>query len=768
MKIMCALVFMVLINPLFMYSNTHTPRYKNAKILIEKRVEDLLKKMTLEEKVAQTYCTHTSMFVNDNVIDTVKLAKALENGMGGMRDHFITDEANLIRINNWIQNYLVTKTRLGIPVIIHGEGLHGYVGHHANSFPQAISLSSTWNLDLINEVYSIIANEARSRGVHQLLSPVLDVARDPRWGRFSETFGEDPYLIGEIAVQVMKSFQGENQDVSKPNHVMATVKHFPGYGTSQGGLNIAPIVATEREFREIFLYPFKQAVERGKAMSVMPSYGEYDGIPTHTNEYLLRDVLRKQWGFKGIVVSDYFAIDILGKGWIWEFNRHQVAEDSVQAAQMAMTAGVNIEMIHTHAYYAIKDLVKSGKLSEKILDNAVREILTCKFQLGLFENNQTNPEIAIAISKELNTKSIALQSAKQGIIMLKNANKTLPFTNSKIKKIAVIGPNATDTILGDYSTPKPIYFVSVLEGIKKRAGTEFDVLYARGCNVTPHTGEFASQLELDRKLLNEALIVARQADVIVLAVGGNIQTDREGRDRSDLQMLGLQNELIDSVCAIGKPVILSLFGGKLYAIPETYNKVDATLLCWTLGQETGNAVAAVLFGDENPGGKLTASVPVSTGHLPCYYNKKPSAYNRSYFYEEYVGGAIYPFGYGLSYTTFEIKNVKMEKELISRTESVKLTAEITNTGDVDGAEVVQLYLRDVISSVTRPMKQLKDFERVYLKKGETKVLEFTLTPEKLSFYDRKMNFIVEPGDFEVMVGNSSLDKDLQKVKFTVN
>jgi beta-glucosidase len=303
--------------------------------------------------------------------------------------------------------------------------------------------------------------------------------------------------------------------------------------------------------------------------------------------------------------------------------------------------------------------------------------------------------------------------------------------------------------------------------MKKRAGSDYEILYARGCNITPNTPEFATQLLADRKLMNQAIAIARKADIIVLAVGGNIDTDREGRDRSDLQMLGLQNELIDSVCKLGKPVVLSLFGGKLYAIPETYKKVDATLLCWTLGQETGNAVAAVLFGDANPSGKLTVSIPVSTGHLPCYYNKKPTAFGRSYFFEDYVGGCVYPFGYGLSYTTFEIKNLKIPGENFNSNDTINITAEVTNTGNVDGAEVVQLYLRDMISSVTRPLKQLKDFERVQLKPGETKQVTFSLTPEKLSFYDRNMNFVVEPGVFEVMVGNSSLDKDLKKLKFEV-
>lgn len=767
MKTHLLLFVLLFVNVQFGSSIGNRPPYKNTSLTFEKRADDLLGRMTLDEKVAQTFCLSSEWFIKNNVVDTIKLAEALKNGMGQIRDYFVTDERNSVRINNWIQKHLAEKTRLGIPVIIHGEGLHGYVGNNATSFPQAIALSSTWNLELLDKVYSTTANEARSRGVQHLLSPVLDVARDPRWGRFSETFGEDPYLIGEIGVQVIKSYQGENQDVNHSQHVMATLKHFPGSGTTVGGLNVAPMVTGERDFREIFLYPFKQAVQRGKAMSVMAFYGEYDGIPTHTNTHLLRTILRKEWGFKGMVVSDYFALNLLRQGWMWEFNRHQVAGDSVEAARLAITAGVNIEMVVVECYSALRDLVLNGKVPRSVLDGVVRETLICKFKVGLFDHYLANADRAVEISNDPQSNQIAFDAAKQSIILLKNSNNTLPISSSKYKKIAIIGPNAKDTILGDYSTKKPRYFVSVFDGIKQRAGSEFEVLYAQGCQITPNTSEFSEQLVNDRKLLNEALAIAQKADVIVLAVGGNIETDREGRDRSDLQMLGLQNELIAGVCKLGKPVVLSLFGGKLYAIPEIYKKVDASLLCWTLGQETGTGFAAVLFGDANPSGKLTVSIPVSTGHLPCYYNKKPSAFGRSYFYEDYIGGCVYPFGFGLSYTTFDISTPLLQTKTISATDTLNITVEVTNTGKYTGAEVVQLYLRDIVSSVTRPMKQLKDFKRVELKPGETKQISFTLTPEKLSFYDRDMNFIVEPGKFEVMVGNSSMDKDLKKINFEV-
>ena len=738
-------------------SEPKTPKYKNAKLSNEERVSDLVAQMTLEEKVAQTFCLSADWYIKNGEIDTVKFAEILKNGIGEIRDYWHTEEVNSVRINNWIQKHLAVKTRLGIPAIIHGEGLHGYVNDNSTSFPQAIALASTWNLELLDKVYSIIAKEARSRGASQLLSPVLDIARDPRWGRFSESFGEDPYLTGEIGVQIMKSFQGENANINEPNHVIATLKHFPGSGTTVDGLNVAPMVTGERDFREIFLYPFKQAVIRGKAQSVMAFYGEYDGIPTHTNTHLLRDILRKEWGFDGIVVSDYFAISLLRQGYIWEFYKHQVAKDSIEAAKLAFTAGVNIETVIVENYSALKDLVKNGEIPEKILDDAVREILTLKFKAGLFDNPYNDPKKAQEISNEPASKDVALEAAKQAIIMLKNENNVLPIQTSKYKTIAVIGPNATDTILGDYSTQKPKYFVSVLDGIKKRAGADFKVLYEEGCKITPPLPEFAGQLKKDRESLEKAITTAKNADIIILAVGGNVETDREGRDRSDLQMLGLQNELINKICETGKPVVLCLFGGKLYAIPEIYKKVNATFLCWNLGQETGNGLVSILFGDANPSGKLTVSIPVSTGHLPCYYNKKPSAYGRVYYYEDYVGGCVYPFGYGLSYTTFKIDNIKFEKAEISKNESVKVFADVTNIGNQDGAEVVQLYIRDIISSVTRPMKQLKDFQKVFLKKGETKRVEFSITPEKLSFYDREMNFIVEPGEFEIMVGNSSVN-----------
>lgn len=733
------------------------------------KVKQLLAKMTLDEKAAQTMCLSGEWYINsNNQIDTQKLAKAVKYGIGQMRDHFKTSEKNSVQFTNFIQKYVKNNTRLGIPVIIHGEGLHGYVNDNATSFPQAIALSSTWNPGLLEKICAVTAHEARSRGVQQLLSPILDIARDPRWGRFSETYGEDPYLTGELGVSAIKGYQGANTTISSNKNVIATLKHFPGSATTVGGLNVAPMVTSERDFREIFCYPFKQVIKRANPLSVMAFYGEYDGIPTHTNTHLLRNILRKEMGFKGIVVSDYGALKLLTQGWQWEFNRHQVAVDSADAARLALTAGVNIEMVAPECFPAIPDLVRTGKLPIKILNDAVAEILTLKFNAGLFDKIYASEDEAIQVSNNPESKKLALQAALQGIVMLKNDKQVLPINPTITKTIAVIGPNANEVILGDYSTFKPKYFETVLNGITKRAEADkIKVLYAQGCKITAPLPEFAAQLKADSILVKEAVKTALQADIVVLALGGNIDTDREGRDRSGLTMLGLQYHLIDEVLKTGKPVVLCLFGGKLYAMPEVYKKVQATFLCWNLGQETGNALAQTLFGDNNPSGKLTVSIPVSEGHLPVYYNKKPSAYGRSYYYEDYIGGAIYPFGYGLSYTNFEVSNVAIAKSNIAINETVKVFATVTNTGDKDGATVLQMYVRDIVSSVTRPLKQLKDFKRIFLRKGETAKVEFTITPEKLAFYNRDMKFMVEAGDFEVMVGTSSLDKDLQKLPFTV-
>ncbi len=748
-------------------SEKDEPLYLNSGLPVEERVEDLLSQMTLEEKVAQTHCTTADIFVNNNKIDTSKADSLLIYGIGEIRDYFHTDEAHSVQIHNWIQRHLKENTRLGIPAIIHGEGLHGYVNDNATSFPQAAALASTFNLELIDSVYTVIALEARSRGVAQLLSPVLDVVRDPRWGRFSESFGEDPYLASEIAVHAVNAMQGENQNISDPEHVIATLKHFPGHGTTTGGLNCAPIVASERELLEIFMYPFEQAVKRAGALSVMASYGEFDGIPTHTNDYLLRNILREDWGFNGIVVSDYFAIRLLTMGWQWEFYRHFLAKDTVEAAELAFKAGVNVEMVEQECYPALVDLVKSAKIKEALLDEMVKEVLDLKFRLGLFENPYVEEQRAIEISNRPESRELALEAAKQGVIMLKNEKETLPLTRKKYSKIAVIGPNADKVNLGDYSTEDPKYFVTVREGIEKRAGKEFEVEYAEGCKITTPLQENEEQLKNDKKAIEEAVDVARQSDIIILAVGADRDSDREGRDRSNVQLVGLQKELIDRITSLGKPVVLTIFGGKIYAMPSIYEQSDAVFHCWNLGQETGNGLASVLFGDYCPGGKLTVSIPVSEGHIPSYYNKKPSAYMRDYMFESNPGGAIYPFGFGLSYTTFSVSDLQIEKGSIRADESVKISVRVTNTGQFEGAEVVQLYIRDMVSTVTQPMKQLKDFQRVFLKPGDSTLVELLITPEKLAFYDREMKRKVEPGEFEVSVGTSSMDTDLQKMTFTV-
>jgi len=746
-------------------SSDHMP-YKNKNLHIEKRVDDLISRMTIEEKVAQTLSSNLEIMVNRNAkFDTLKRDSLLSNGIGQMRDYFHCGIDTSVLIINKLQRYLIENTRLGIPAIIHGEGLHGYVNFDATSFPQACALASTFNMELLDSVYSVIAHEARSRGVTQLLTPVSDVVRDPRWGRYSESFGEDQWLNGEITVQVVESFQGENQDIDRQDHVIATLKHFPGHGTTQGGLNIAPVKCGERELHDVYLYPFEQGVKRAGALSVMASYGEYDGMPTHVNHYLLNDVLRDNWGFDGIVVSDYFAVELLAKGWQWEFYRHFVAHDSTEAAKMALEAGVNVELVESSCYPALVDLVKAGIVSESLIDERIKPILRLKFELGLFENPYVNIAQAKGVTNNKQSDKLAKEAARQSIIMLKNEQKLLPLNTDKYQSVAVIGPNADAVLLGDYSTERPKYYVTVLEGIRERMGQNGFVNYAKGCNLVSPDAQNAKIFAEDEQLITEAVALAKRSDVAILVVGANKETDREGRDRSNNQLMGMQEELIEQITALNIPVVLCIFGGKLYATPSIYEQSDAVFQCWNLGQESGNALAEVIFGDYSPGGKLTVSIPISEGHLPVFYNKRPTAYMRDYAYETNPGGAIYPFGFGLSYAEFEISDIRLSTDTINEGELLDASVIITNKGNTFASEVVQLYLNDVVSSLATPMKQLRGFEKVFLAPDESKEVIFTITPEMLSFRNENLNLITEPGEFIVKIGNSSRDQDLKDASF---
>ncbi|MDA3894315.1 MAG: glycoside hydrolase family 3 C-terminal domain-containing protein [Salinivirgaceae bacterium] len=766
-------------------------KYKDKTLSIDERVNDLLSHMTIEEKLAQMVAVNTEVkdlivAKSDSTFDISKVKTELPNGIGQITRisetkggqsqtsdkgaEPLTPYENAI-LSNTLQKYFIEETRLGIPAIFHEESLHGLAAAHATSFPQPIAMAGSFNPELIEKVYALMAKETRLRGAHQVLSPVLDIARDARWGRVEETFGEDPHLTTVIGGAAIRGFQGD-ANFSDGNHVAATLKHFAAHGQPEGGTNTAPANYSERVLREFHFAPFKNIIENETIYSVMATYHELDGVPGHGNKWLLNDILREEWGFKGFVVSDYFAIrEMHYREGVYA---HGVARDGKHAAELALKAGVNIELPFPDCYLHIPKLVKEGTVSIERINQLVGEMLYLKFKLGLFDNPYVDAAKAEEFCGTEANRELALEAALESITLLKNKNNIAPLNLNKIKKIAVIGPNANRYLLGGYSGT-PNYNSTLLEGIKTQIGNNAEVVYAKGCGIT-EGGSWAedhvefSNAEEDVKLIKEAVKVALNADVIVLAIGGNEQTSREAwgnshlGDRADLDLIGYQNQLIDALHKTGKPIIALVYNGRPLAFNNLVEKADAIFECWYLGQESGFASAKVLFGEHNPSGKLPITFPRSVGHLPVYYNHKPSA-RRGYLNGDI--SPLYPFGFGLSYSQFEIAAIALKDATINNGENFTVKATLTNKGKMDGAEVVQVYIRDVQSSVTRPVKELKAFKKVYLKAGETKQIELTLESKSLAFYDINMDYLVEPGEFEIMVGNSSDDKDLVKVRLTV-
>lgn len=749
------------------------PIYKDPTAPIKDRVEDLLSRMTLDEKVAQLTCRWNTkaVFCDDNKnFDPQKAKEVLKNGIGQIgRPSEGKDAFQTAVFCNTIQKYLIEQTRLGIPAMFHEECLHGHAAIDGTSFSQPIGLASTWNTDLIQKVYTLTAEEARVRGTHQALSPVLDVARDPRWGRVEETFGEDAYLVKEMGLAAVRGFQGDMRKGLSDKNVLVTLKHFVAHGQPENGTNCGPANVSDRVLREVFMYPFQKAIEQG-AESVMASYNEVDGVPSHANKWLLTDVLRKEWGFKGVVVSDYYAIEELSI-------RHKLTKDSLMMAKYSIEAGVNVELPEPVMYTKLQQLVAEGKISEALINDNVRLVLRHKFISGAFDHPYVDPEKAKAVVGSRKGDSISLKAAEETIVLLKNENNLAPLKLSAFKNIAVIGPNANDTLLGGYSgTPK--HFVTVLEGIKKYVKDNATVRYAEGCKITlPGKWEEdpvkLSTRESDEKSIQEAVQVANQSDVIILAIGGNELTSREAwtdthmGDRSHLDLIGRQMDLVRALEKTGKPIVVLLFNGSPLAINEIQERIPTIFECWYLGQEAGNAVANVLFGDVSPSGKLPISFPKSVGHIPSYYNYKPSA-RRGYLFDNAVPVApLYAFGYGLSYTTFELSAPVLKQSTIQKGEKATVTVTIKNTGSVAGAEVVQLYIHDEECAVTRPIKELKSFSKVFLKPGESKHVEFVLTNDAFAYWNIDMKYDIDPGTFTIMTGTSSRDGDLKKVLLTI-
>jgi beta-glucosidase-like glycosyl hydrolase len=744
-----------------------TAVYRDRTRPVDERVRDLLARMTLDEKVAQTLALwkgKEKITDEKGQLDPAGARTLLANGLGQLaRPTELRDKPTKILLGpredavfiNSVQKWLIENTRLGIPVLTHEEALHGLVAPRGTNFPIPIALASTWDPALVERVMSIAALEARARGTHEVLSPVLDLARDPRWGRTEETYGEDPYLVSRLGVAAIRGYQGTSRTLAK-DKVLATAKHFAGHGPHEGGINTAPTAFAERLLRDQYLFPFEAAISETPVMAVMPSYNEMDGVPSHKNRWLLERVLRQEWGFDGMVVSDYYAIDQM-------VSQHGVARDLAEAARQALEAGVDVELPDIAAYAKLGELVKDGRVSEAVLDRAVARILRAKFLAGLFEDPYVDPDRAERVSNTPEHQAVALEAARRAIVLLKNDGALLPLDRARLRTIAVIGPNAKGVRLGGYSS-EPGRGVDILDGVKQKAGTRLRVLYAEGVRITEEPPNWSADKVVfadpvrNRQRIAEAVTVARQADVAVVAIGTNESTSREAwadnhlGDVANLELSTQQNDLVDAVRGTGKPVVVVLINGRPLALSHLAETVPAILEGFYLGQEGGTAVADVLFGDVSPGGKLPISFPRATGQLPVYYGRKPTSF-RSYL--DLTREPLFTFGYGLSYTTFKLDNLKVVPERIGPAGEATVTVDVTNTGRRAGDEVVQLYVRDRVASVTRPVKELRGFERVTLAPGERKTVTFKVGPAALRFTDEHMNRVVEPGLFDLMVGTSA-------------
>ena len=742
--------------------------YQDPRLPVEQRVTDLLKRMTLEEKIAQLQGAWENraivqdpktLFVDEkgNFLPA-QASLLLKNGLGEMsRPSENRGPREMADFTNTLQKWMKENTRLGIPILFHEECLHGHAAPKGTAYPQAIALASTWDPSLVRDVFAATGAEVRARGAQQCLTPVLDLARDPRWGRTEETYGEDPYLVSRIGVAAIQGFQGAGPFIDK-SHVVATAKHFAVHGQPEGGTNVAPGNYSERLIREYFLKPFEAAVEEGGVGSVMASYNEIDGIPSHGNKHLLDDILRQEWGFPGILVSDYFGVTDLNV-------LHHVVANNEEAAKLALESGVDVELPFGKVFHSLINQVREGKVSQRDVDRAVARVLRLKFLTGLFDDPSVDPEYAEKITNNAEHQQLALKAAHEAIILLKNQNNLLPLDRSRYKRIAVIGPNAAELHLGGYSD-NPGRGVSILQGIKNKVGASAEVLYSEGCKITETAPDWNADRvvlgdpKLNTKRIAAAVQVAKKADVVILVLGENEQTSREAwaptheGDRDNLDLLGNQDDLAKAILAAGKPTAVFLIHGRPNSINYIATNVPAILDGWYLGQETGTAVADVLFGDYNPGGKLPITVPRSVGQLPDYYYQKPSAKR------EYLGTStqpLFPFGYGLSYSSFKYSNLRLASDAIGPRGETKVSVDVTNTGKLRGDEVAQLYIRDEVSSVTRPVKELRGFQRITLDPGQTQTVEFTLGPEHLSFLNRDMHRVVEPGTFKLMVGSNSVD-----------
>ena len=735
--------------------------YENPKAPLEDRVQDLLSQMTLEEKTCQMATLYGSGRVLKDALpqdnwktevwkDGIGNIDEEHNGLGAFKSEYSFPYAKHVDAKHTIQRWFVEKTRLGIPVDFTNEGIRGLCHDRATYFPAQCGQGATWNKKLIARIGEVEAKEAVALGYTNIYSPILDIAQDPRWGRCVETYGEDPYLVGELGKQMITSLQKYN--------LVATPKHFAVYSIPVGGRDgktrTDPHVAP-REMRTLYIEPFRMAFQEAGALGVMSSYNDYDGEPITGSYHFLTEILRQEWGFKGYVVSDSEAVEFIS-------SKHKVANTYEDGIAQAVNAGLNIRTHFTPPadfILPLRKAVADGKISQETLDKRVAEILRVKFWLGLFDNPyRGNGKQAEQIVHSKEHQAVSLEAARQSLVLLKNEMNLLPLSKS-LRSIAVIGPNADErTQLICRYGPANAPIKTVYQGIKERL-PHTEVIYRKGCDIIdPHFPEsevldFPKTTE-EARLMEEAIHAAKQAEVVVMVLGGNELTVREDRSRTSLNLPGRQEELLKAVCATGKPVVLVLLDGRASSINYAAAHVPAILHAWFPGEFCGQAVAEALFGDYNPGGRLAVTFPKSVGQIPFAFPFKPGSDESS---STSVYGVLYPFGHGLSYTTFSYGDLKISPLRQGVQGDINISCKIKNTGKIKGDEVVQLYLRDEVSSVTTYTKVLRGFERISLEAGEEQMVHFRLRPQDLGLWDKNMNFRVEPGKFKVMIGSSSTD-----------
>lgn len=719
------------------------PLYKNSKAPIDARVEDLLSRMTLDEKVMQMQNFPVGKL--DEIADRFK-----ENSYGSTHemDHNAYDAAVIYKT---LGEHLKKNNRFGIPILNCCEGIQGILQNGCTLFPHAIAQASTWNTELIEEMTQACAREARAIGIRQVLSPVLDVARELRWGRVEETFGEDPFMIAEMAKAFVNGYQSEG--------VLAMPKHFVAHGSPSGGLNCASVAGGPREFRSIYLYPFRRVIAECKPGAIMSCYSAYDGEPLTGSRYYMTDLLRGELGHTGYVYSDWGSVERIK-------SFHNAVATPEEAARQAAYAGVDIDTDWT--YQTLADAVRQGKLSEDVIDTAVRRVLRKKFELGLFEGDKINPDDVKKVVRSKEHVALAKRVADESIILTENKNNILPLDTDKYKKIAVVGPNGHYALMGDYAwtNSEGEEGIDLYEGLTAALGDKATVTYTEGC-------DWWSQ---DGSRIPEAVKAVEDADVAIVAVGtrstflgrgGNKNTAGEAYDLSSLELPGRQLDLIKAVKATGKPMIVVFITGKPLVMTYVQENADAALVQFCGGEQQGAAMADVLLGNVNPSGKLTVSFPRSTGNTPCFYNHyltdrdfwdkpgTPADPKMRYIFD--TPQPVWNFGHGLSYTTFEYSDLEVDNKEPKDTDTVTVKVKVTNTGEREGKETVQLYVRDVVSSVSTPVQQLKGFKKISLKPGESEVVEIKLPMKELALWNTRMEEVVEPGDFELQVGSSSDD-----------